>query len=228
MADLTTDIATYRKRLHYRPLWNAAMLVGIAALLIGMAVLVVLAVRNDRKAHAADAQRVTWVAQARDLGAQIARSNVCTSTDPADLAQFGYLCDQARKVKDEPDPKPVDTQALAAAVSALVVATLPERVDAAVQRYMLANPLASKDEIREWVKAEVAAVPPIPGGTGAPGPPATSAQIDAAVAKYLAAHPPEQGPTGPIGPPGEGGCPGAWEQVVDADGELIYRCRKND
>lgn len=89
------------------------------------------------------------------------------------------------------------------------------QVQAAVQAYLTAHPIAGQPPTDAQVAAVVAVYmaqhPPVAGptgpagATGAQGPPPSDAQIAAAVEAWEQAHPAPSGPTGPSGPPGPTG-----------------------
>lgn len=226
---------TQRSFVAYRRAYRWVFSTGFFLLGLAAALFAFLAVVNDSEATASrqTAQSAQQRAdesneQLRSSGEQIAKLEICQRTDAGSLAEFGFVCEQARKVASQSQPSPVDTQALAKAITTLVGASLPAQVEAAVQRYMQAHPTASLEEVREWVKQEVAAHPATPGAdgqpgkdgaagqpgeAGPPGPPPTDAQIDAAVGRWLEAHP-------------VNGCPAPaqWEPTLFTDGRSGYRC----
>jgi hypothetical protein len=174
----------------------------------------------DRTIQDANQRSVAAVAQAKGLGEQIVKSDVCQSTSPEDLAQFGYLCDTARKVVSRPTPDPVDTQALASAVTTLVMAGVRGQIETAVARYLAEHPppaSVSQAEIARMIAAELARNPPADGAPGesgqpgGPGRPPTPDEVNAAVAAWFAAHPPNE-------------CSGRWESYLYPDGVSGYRC----
>lgn len=89
------------------------------------------------------------------------------------------------------------------------------QVQAAVQAYLVAHPIAGKPPTTDQVAAVVAvymaqhppAVGPTgpAGATGAQGPPPSDTQIAAAVAVWEQSHPAPSGPPGPSGPAGPSG-----------------------
>lgn len=211
-----------------RPRTVAAVVLAFLLGVAGGVVTRVGAEQDRTRAEQADERATTYAVQAKALGEQVAASDVCQSTNVDTQVQFGYLCSQARKVADQSEPDPVDTEALASLVTSIVMAGLPDRIDDAVSRYMAANPqrqAPSRDEIRAWVVAEVAKIPPpangAPGKAGASGkdgedgkdaPPPTDEQIDASVARWFEAHPVND-------------CPGVWRgPFVDESGSTIYHC----
>lgn len=89
------------------------------------------------------------------------------------------------------------------------------QVEAAVQAYLVAHPIAGKPPTTDQVAAVVAVYmaqhPPAAGptgpagATGAQGPPPSDTQIAAAVAVWEQSHPAPSGPPGPSGPAGPSG-----------------------
>lgn len=219
----------------------------VSAWLLGVATAVMLlvgVVHADGRATDAEAVAVTYAVQAKQRAQQIAASDVCQSVDPDVVAQFGALCAMAEQVAAQERPDPIDTDALAAQVAAIVTAGLPARIDAAVAAYLADHPPApGQDATDAMVAAAVAqylaAHPP------APGMPATAEQVAAEVAAYLERHPPPAGADGATPPcmsepaqcqgrdgtDGAQGPPGALcppdqvsEPVIWRDGRAGSRC----
>ena len=115
----------------------------------------------------------------------------------------------------QPAPAQVIAQAGPPGPQGAVGATGPgpsdAQVQAAVQAYLTAHPIAGQPPTSEQVAAVVTVYMtqhPAPSGaagpTGAQGPPPTDAQIAAAVAAWEQTHPAPSGPPGPPGPSGVG------------------------
>ena len=174
----------------------------LSAWLLGLATATVLVVVNA----GAEAKIDTYAVQAKQRAQQIATSDVCQSVDAAVVAQFGSLCSIANEVAAQDRPDPIDTDALAAEVAAIVTAGLPARVDAAVATYLASHPPppgkdVTPDQVAAAVAQHLAANPPQPGR----GP--TAEEIAAEVAAYFDRHPP------PAGPAGEPGRPPTAEEI---------------
>lgn len=189
----------------------------VSAWALGVAtavVLLVVLVRTDERATDAQTTVDTYAVQAKARAQQIAASDVCQSTDPRVVAQFGSLCAIAQDVAAQDRPDPIDTDALAAEVAAVVTAGLPARVDAAVAAYLTSHPpTPGRDATPEQVAAAVGEYltlhPPEPGR------PPTAGEIAAEVAAYLDRHPP------PAGPDGEPGRPPTTEEIDAAVGAYL-------
>lgn len=199
---------------------------ALAAAVLGFALVATEAGREAQRADSYQARYVASVSQAKSLGQEVSASPVCQADRPVvDGLDLTDLCRVAERVATAAEPEQVDVEALAASVTRLVLAGLPARIDDAVARYMAAHPQTpapSRDEVRAWVAAEVAALPPAKDGAdgtngedgadGQPGPGPTDDQIDAAVSRWFEAHPGND-------------CPGAWSgPLLDEHGTTYYRC----
>lgn len=212
MAELDRDLQRVSDALHrgaHRPFVNALAAIGFLALLV------LAGLSYDEMRRATDARHES-VALARDLGEQMAASPVCQSTDPTVMVQFRALCDQAFLVRDQAEPNPQDVQQLIATVTALVMADLPARVDAAVQESLRRHPPkgeVSPEEVTPIVQAVVTTYlldHPLVA-------PPTAEQVIAATATEVQAwferNPP---PAGPQGEPGPGPSFAQVQAAVDA------------